>query len=173
MATMMILVKKKKKKKNYKKKQNKIKNNTTNKNIINGAAFPCARETAEKTKHKKSIKFPSSQAAVCMGDAVVCRLIFRKYVSDEVLTVVATNTRGGVAGATLRKKLARHADFQTDPKHAPVWGRYSAHDDAMTSLATAVLTCLLMTTVRQYDVVRETGSTQRIAAQAEEDRATA
>ena len=34
---------------------------------------------------------PHTYAAACMGDAVVCRLIFRKRVSDEVLIFAAVN----------------------------------------------------------------------------------
>ena len=50
---------------------------------------------------------------------MVCRVIFRQYVSDEVLVSVTINTRAGVPGADLRKKLTRLADYSTTPGADP------------------------------------------------------
>ena len=50
---------------------------------------------------------------------MVRRVIFRQYVSDEVLVSVTINTRAGVPGADLRKKLTRLADFSTTPGADP------------------------------------------------------
>jgi len=55
------------------------------------AGVPAADLRKKLTRHAD---FPTApiHAPVCIGDAVVCTLIFRKCVSDEILIFAAMNT---------------------------------------------------------------------------------
>jgi len=61
-----------------------------------------AARLANEIDESRCADFPTHpvhvRALVCACDAVVCRLIFRKYVSYEILNCVATNTPAGEPG---------------------------------------------------------------------------
>ena len=52
-------------------------------------------------------------------------------------------------------------------------GRYTEHDDSMTSLAATISTCLHMVDCEKNDFIHKTGSTQHVAMPPGEDQAMA